>query len=304
MPLGDDAALLVGVDQRRHRRDVERRLDAVALEQLQDARHRDPGAVLAPGHPPDRLAAVAQFVGFMIAVERQRDRAARAARPFARPQRSARRAPGRPACASAPPAIATVRDRIPVGSSAFSRPARRCCGAFGTRREVGRSGEIRTHDPQHPMLMRYQAALRSDRVFLARADRIAGGGARRNAIRPARVAMREIGDLTVFSIAAATRRAWHGPAAARGGSPRVRPASRDRATSGLRCGSDGAGACSRSAVSVSGSDAMSAPGSDVGSRRREPPRTGRRCRILVRPRQYRGGPFSSSCCTPRIVYPS
>src|SRR6516162_5849787 len=27
----------------------------------------------------------------------------------------------------------------------------------------GRSGEIRTHDPQHPMLMRYQAALRSDR---------------------------------------------------------------------------------------------------------------------------------------------
>ena len=29
--------------------------------------------------------------------------------------------------------------------------------------EAGRSGEIRTHDPQHPMLMRYQAALRSDR---------------------------------------------------------------------------------------------------------------------------------------------
>ena len=31
---------------------------------------------------------------------------------------------------------------------------------------VGRSGEIRTHDPQHPMLMRYQAALRSDRAAL------------------------------------------------------------------------------------------------------------------------------------------
>jgi hypothetical protein len=28
----------------------------------------------------------------------------------------------------------------------------------------GRSGEIRTHDPQHPMLMRYQAALRSGRT--------------------------------------------------------------------------------------------------------------------------------------------
>jgi hypothetical protein len=31
---------------------------------------------------------------------------------------------------------------------------------------IGRSGEIRTHDPQHPMLMRYQAALRSDRAAL------------------------------------------------------------------------------------------------------------------------------------------
>src|SRR5580658_1796075 len=30
-------------------------------------------------------------------------------------------------------------------------------------KEIGRSGEIRTLDPQHPMLMRYQAALRSDR---------------------------------------------------------------------------------------------------------------------------------------------
>ena len=29
--------------------------------------------------------------------------------------------------------------------------------------KIGRSGEIRTLDPQHPMLMRYQAALRSDR---------------------------------------------------------------------------------------------------------------------------------------------
>ncbi len=29
--------------------------------------------------------------------------------------------------------------------------------------EDGRSGGIRTHDPQSPRLMRYQAALRSDR---------------------------------------------------------------------------------------------------------------------------------------------
>src|SRR5580698_640835 len=45
---------------------------------------------------------------------------------------------------------------------------------------AGRSGEIRTHDPQHPMLMRYQAALRSDRAVLATAI-IAGQRRRRNA---------------------------------------------------------------------------------------------------------------------------
>src|SRR5262249_15138591 len=85
--LGDDAALLIGMNERRHGRDVERRLDAVALEQLQDARHPDAIAVLPPGEPADRLAAVAQLIRLMVAVKGQRDRAARAARPARRAQR-------------------------------------------------------------------------------------------------------------------------------------------------------------------------------------------------------------------------
>src|SRR5689334_1070061 len=85
--LGDDAALLVGMDQPDDRWNVERRLDAVPFEQFEDARHRDPRTVLAPGQPPDRLTAVAQLVGLMVAVERQRNRAPRTAGPFARPQK-------------------------------------------------------------------------------------------------------------------------------------------------------------------------------------------------------------------------
>ena len=49
VPRGDDAALLVGVDQRRDRRHVECCLDAVAFEQFQDARH----ATRAPYWPHD-----------------------------------------------------------------------------------------------------------------------------------------------------------------------------------------------------------------------------------------------------------
>jgi hypothetical protein len=40
---------------------------------------------------------------------------------------------------------------------------RRSSASRRKKERDGRSGEIRTHDPQHPMLMRYQAALRSDR---------------------------------------------------------------------------------------------------------------------------------------------
>src|SRR5713226_6803644 len=88
MALGDDPALLVGVNQRGDRRNIETRLDPVAFEQLEDARHADAIAVLAPGEAPDRLAAVAQIAGLMIAVEGQRHRAARGARPLTRAQRA------------------------------------------------------------------------------------------------------------------------------------------------------------------------------------------------------------------------
>src|SRR5665213_3928102 len=49
------------------------------------------------------------------------------------------------------------------------------------KRRSGRSGEIRTLDPQHPMLMRYQAALRSDRASLARRRIILAAPTARNA---------------------------------------------------------------------------------------------------------------------------
>ena len=143
--LGDDAALLVRVDQRGDRRHVERRLDAVAVEQFQDARHADPGAELAPGEPADRLAAVAQIAGLVIAVERQRDRAARAARPFARPQR--------PAGAHPVDQLAPVLLRpLPGFEIGFRSVHGRLVARAGSR-EGGRSGEIRTLDPQHPILI-------------------------------------------------------------------------------------------------------------------------------------------------------
>ena len=40
---------------------------------------------------------------------------------------------------------------------------------------IGRDGEIRTHDPQHPMLVRYQTALRPDRAKNPHCNRAAPG---------------------------------------------------------------------------------------------------------------------------------
>src|SRR5262249_3048507 len=87
--LAHDATLLVGVDQSRHRRDVEGGGDVVAGEEGQDARHADAVAVLAPAEPTDGGAAIAQLVGLVVGVEGQRDGAARAARPFRGPERPA-----------------------------------------------------------------------------------------------------------------------------------------------------------------------------------------------------------------------
>src|SRR5262249_47275000 len=81
MALGDDPALLVGMQQSHDRRNVESCADAEALEQCKDARHADARTVLAPAQPPDRLAAVAQLVGLVIGIEGERDRAACAVLP-------------------------------------------------------------------------------------------------------------------------------------------------------------------------------------------------------------------------------
>ena len=86
---GDHPALLVGMEQRGDGRHIEGRRHVVFLQQLEDARHADPVAVLAPGHAADRLAALAQLVGFVIGVERDREGAARAVLPGLRPQRAA-----------------------------------------------------------------------------------------------------------------------------------------------------------------------------------------------------------------------
>src|SRR5262249_52573125 len=86
---GDDAALLVGIEEGDHRRHVEARRHAVPLEDFEDAWHRAPCAVLALRQLADRAAAVTQLVGLVVGVERERDRAACAVFPCLRPQRAA-----------------------------------------------------------------------------------------------------------------------------------------------------------------------------------------------------------------------
>src|SRR5437588_7158268 len=86
---GDHLALFVGMEQGGHRRHVERRRHVVFLHEPQDARHADAAAILAPGQAADRFATFAQGAGFMIAVERDREGAARAGLPGLRAQRAA-----------------------------------------------------------------------------------------------------------------------------------------------------------------------------------------------------------------------
>src|SRR4051812_14902744 len=90
VPLGDYAPLLFWIEQRRHRRDIETRFDAVLGKNSKNARHALPVAVLPLREPPDRLAPLAQLVGLMVGIERERHRAARTARPALRAQRPAR----------------------------------------------------------------------------------------------------------------------------------------------------------------------------------------------------------------------
>ena len=54
---------------------------AQATEQCKDARNAYAVAILSPRHATDRLSAIAQLVGLVIAVERERDGATGAPRP-------------------------------------------------------------------------------------------------------------------------------------------------------------------------------------------------------------------------------
>src|SRR5207248_582465 len=69
------------------RRDEEGGSDLMSFQYAQNAGNALAIAVLALREPADRLARLAQFVGLMVGVERERHRAARAALPFPRPQR-------------------------------------------------------------------------------------------------------------------------------------------------------------------------------------------------------------------------
>src|SRR5271154_2540349 len=173
---GDNPALLVRVEQRGHRRHVKAGLDPVFFEHLQNSRHAHPAAILAPGEPADRVAAIAQIAGLVIAVERQGYRAARPARPLRRPQA----APGADTLDALAPLLLGPLPGFEIRFASVHAVFLVGASASGEGDGIGRSGEIRTLDPQHPMLMRYQAALRSDRAAPAEVLMIVVGNLRRN----------------------------------------------------------------------------------------------------------------------------
>src|ERR1044072_2811734 len=86
--LSDDPPLLIGMEQGDDAGYVERRRHVVFLQQAQDAWHADAVAILTPGHAADRLAAVAQLAGLVVAVERDRKGATRPILPRLGPQRA------------------------------------------------------------------------------------------------------------------------------------------------------------------------------------------------------------------------
>src|SRR5262245_29736426 len=85
--LGDHAPLLVGIEQRSHGRDEKACPYVMLGKDLKNTWHALTVAVLALRQAPDRLAAFAQLVRFVVRVERQRHGAARAAGPALRAQR-------------------------------------------------------------------------------------------------------------------------------------------------------------------------------------------------------------------------
>src|SRR3984893_8008300 len=86
MAFGHHPTLLAREEDSRHRRHVERALDAVFGQQVENPGDPDPVAELAPGKAADRLAAVPQIAGLVGAVEPPGHRATRTAGPFGGPQ--------------------------------------------------------------------------------------------------------------------------------------------------------------------------------------------------------------------------
>src|SRR5262249_15335163 len=74
------------MEQRGDAGHVEGRRHRVTLENFEDAGHALAVAKLAPAHAAERLAALAQLVRLMIAVEGERERAACAVLPLRRTQ--------------------------------------------------------------------------------------------------------------------------------------------------------------------------------------------------------------------------
>src|SRR6185503_13194673 len=110
--LVDDATLLVGIQLRDDAGDEERRLDVVALEHVEDARHAGARAVLALRQAPDRGRAFAQRAGLVVRIERQRDAHARVVLPAC----GFERAPGAHLVdGAAPAAFGPAPGRVVVG---------------------------------------------------------------------------------------------------------------------------------------------------------------------------------------------
>src|SRR5262245_25847466 len=89
VPFSDDTTLLVAIKQRDDARHIEGCRHRMLCEQFQDTRHAYAIAILSPCQATDRFAAVAQLVGLVIGIEREREGAARATLPALRTKATA-----------------------------------------------------------------------------------------------------------------------------------------------------------------------------------------------------------------------
>src|SRR5205823_13601378 len=108
--------------QRRDRGQVEAGGHSVAAKNVEDARHAPAVAVLALRELADGAAAVTQLVGFVVGVEREGDRAARAVLPG----RGLERSPGPHVIDDAAPVgLRPLPGLRPNGAAHFLRPSTR-----------------------------------------------------------------------------------------------------------------------------------------------------------------------------------